>query len=98
MLGRPLGSGGGFRLTIRASDDLQPILELRTEHELGQLVMAVEPSPAFLRGVDEFEHHRQRRRVREAALRADRAVRTVANVLSIGLDVLKCFQCSAGKS
>ncbi len=67
MLVTAAGSGGGFSLTIGASDDLQPILELRSEHELRQLVMTVVPSPAFLRGINEFEHHRQRRRVREAS-------------------------------
>jgi hypothetical protein len=36
--------------------------------------MAIEPAPAFLRCVDELEHHRERRLIREAALRADCAV------------------------
>ena len=43
-------------------------------NELGQLVVAIEPAPAFLRRIDQLEHHGERRLVREAALRADRAV------------------------
>jgi hypothetical protein len=30
----------------------EPVGELGTEHELGQLVVSVESSPAFLRGLD----------------------------------------------
>jgi hypothetical protein len=37
-------------------------------NELGQLVVAIEPAPAFLRRIDELEHHGERRLVREAAL------------------------------
>jgi hypothetical protein len=60
--------------------------------------VAIEPTPGFLRRIDELEHHGERRLIREAALRTDRAVPTVAKVLSIGFEVLRCFQCSAGKS
>ena len=35
--------------------------------------MAIQPAPAFLRRIDELEHHGERRLVRQAALRADRA-------------------------
>jgi hypothetical protein len=36
--------------------------------------VAIEPAPAFLRRIDELEHHCERRLIREAALRAYRAV------------------------
>ena len=58
------GVGGGF----------DPVGEPDTLNELGQLVVAIEPPPTFLGGIDELEHHCERRLVREAALRADRAV------------------------
>src|SRR5262249_20586116 len=64
------GSGGGFGLKISVLD-LKPVGELGTEHELRQLVVPVESSPAFLRGLDELEDHGQRRRSRETALSAD---------------------------
>jgi hypothetical protein len=51
-----------------------PFGEPDTLNELGQLVVAIEPAPAFLRCIDELEHHGERCLVREAALRADRAV------------------------
>src|SRR4051794_13295372 len=57
----------------------------------------IEPAPAFLRRIHQLEHHRERRLIREAAFRADSAV-PHAKVLSIGFEVLRCFQCSAGKS
>src|SRR5205814_8438614 len=34
----------------------------------------IEPAPAFLRRIHQLEHHRERRLIREAALRADRAM------------------------
>src|SRR4051794_15862859 len=43
-------------------------------NELGQLVVAIKSTPAFLCSIDELEYHREGRFVREAALRADRAV------------------------
>ena len=36
--------------------------------------MSVEPSPAFLRALEQFEDHRERGPVRQTALRSDRAV------------------------
>jgi hypothetical protein len=45
--------------------------------------------------LDQFEDHRERCPVRQAALRLGRAV---AKVLSMGLVARRCFQCSAGKS
>ena len=68
-------------------------------NELGQLVVAIEPAPAFLRRIATslntmasavlFERQPFERIVR---------CRTVAKVLSIGFEVRRCFQCSAGKS
>ena len=58
----------------RVGGDFDPVGEPDTLNELGQLVVAIEPPPAFLRRIDELEHHGERRLVRQAALRADRAV------------------------
>ena len=67
--------GGGCGLTVgRLGDDLDPVGEFHTLNDLWQLVVAVEPAPAFLRAVDQLEDHGERGPVREAALRADRAV------------------------
>src|SRR6202171_3222461 len=52
------------------------------------------PPAAFLCALDQFEDHRERGPVRQTALRSDGAV---AKVLSMGLVVRQCFQCSAGK-
>ena len=54
--------------------NFDPVGKPDTLNELGQLVVAIEPTPAFLRRIDQLEHHRERRLVREASLRADRAV------------------------
>ena len=54
--------------------DFDPIGEPDTLNELGQLVVAIEPAPAFLRRIDQLEHHGECGPIREAALRADRAV------------------------
>ena len=58
----------------RVGGDFDPVGEPDTLNELGQLVVAIEPAPAFLRRIDELEHHGERRFIRQAALRADRAV------------------------
>ena len=79
-------------------DDLDSVGEHHTCDQLWQLVVAVEAAPTFLRGLDELEDHRERGVVREAALRADRAVSHRGERLSIGFVPRKCFQCSAGKS
>src|SRR5208282_330399 len=52
--------------------DLKSIDEFHTLDDLWQLVMAVEPAPAFLSALDQLEDHGERGLVREAALRADR--------------------------
>jgi hypothetical protein len=55
-------------------DDLDPVVECLTENEFWQLVVAIETTPAFLRGLEQFEDHRERRPVGQAPLRSDRAV------------------------
>ena len=55
-------------------DDLDPVVECHTENEFWQLVVSVEPSPAFLCTLKQFEDHSQRCAVGQAALRSDRAV------------------------
>lgn len=39
----------------RVGVDFDPVGEPDTLNELGQLVVAIEPAPAFLRGIDELE-------------------------------------------
>ena len=79
-------------------DGFDPVDELYTGDQLGQLVVSVEAAPAFLGGLGELEDHGERGLLdRHPFVRTVRW-RTVANVLSMGLLVLKCFQCSAGKS
>ena len=63
-----LDLGGGFGLMI-GGFDLQSVAELGAENDFRQLVMSVEAAPAFLGGLNELEDHRERRGVREAALR-----------------------------
>src|SRR5947207_4827523 len=73
--GRSRSGGGGCGLTVgRLGDDLDPVVECHTENEFWQLVGAVETAPAFLRGFQQFEDHRERGPVGQAALRSDRAV------------------------
>src|SRR5207245_8059869 len=73
--GRGRSGGGGCGLTVgRLGDDLDPVVECHTENEFWQLVGAVETAPAFLRGFQQFEDHRERGPVGQAALRSDRAV------------------------
>ena len=75
-----------------------PSLNVTPKDEFWQLVVAIETAPAFLCALDQFEDHGERGPVRQTTF--DRMVRwrTVAKVLSIGLVVRSCFQCSAGKS
>ena len=58
----------------RVGGDFDPVGEPDALNELGQLVVAIEPPPVFLRRIDELENHGERRLIRQAALRADRAV------------------------
>jgi hypothetical protein len=85
---------GGNGLSVR-SDDLDSVLELYTHDDLGQLVVSTQAVPACLSRLCELERHGKRGLVREAAFRSRCPM---SNVLSIGLVVRKCFQCSAGKS
>ena len=50
------------------ADDLDPVSELHTLDQFWQLVMAVDPSPAFLRTLDKLENHGKGGLVRQAAL------------------------------
>src|ERR1700682_5756916 len=96
--GRGRSGGGGYGLTVgRLGDDLDPVVECHTKNEFWQLVVAIETTSAFLRALEHFEDHREVLFDRKPF---DRIVwwRTVANVLSMGLVVRRCFQCSAGKS
>src|SRR5437588_9248465 len=73
--GRSRSGGGGCGLTVgRLGDDLDPVVECHTENEFWQLVVAIETPPAFLRAFEQFEDHRERGPVGQAALRTDRAV------------------------
>ena len=63
----------GFR-GRRVRGNFDAVGEPDALNELGQLVVTIEPAPAFLRRIHQLEHHRERRLIREAAFRADRAV------------------------
>ena len=81
----------------RSGDYLYSVGELHTCDQLWQLVVAIDAAPTFLRGLDELEDHSELLFERQPFDRIVRC-RTVANVLSIGFVLRKCFQCSAGKS
>src|SRR4051794_10144867 len=73
--GRSRSGGGGYGLAVgRLGDDLDPIIECHTDNEFWQLVVAIETTPASLRGLEQFEDHRECRLVGQAALRSDGAV------------------------
>ncbi|MGY3294339.1 hypothetical protein ACVWWP_007406 [Bradyrhizobium sp. LM3.6] len=70
--GRSRSGGGGYGLTVgRLGDDLDPVVECHTENEFWQLVVAIETTPAFMRGLKQFEDHRECRLLGEAALRSE---------------------------
>ena len=79
-------------------DDLDSVVELYTEDNFRQLVVAAETMPTFLGGLCELEDHGERVLFERQPLDRTVLCRTVANVLSIGFVVRRCFQCSAGKS
>jgi hypothetical protein len=54
--------------------DLEPIDKLYALDDLWQLVMAIEPSPGFLRTVDQLEDHGERGFVGQAPFGSDGAV------------------------
>src|SRR3954447_12618930 len=73
--GRSRSGGGGYGLAVgRLGDELDPIIECHTDNEFWQLVVAIETTPASLRGLEQFEDHRECRLVGQAALRSDGAV------------------------
>ena len=84
----------------RVGDDFDPVGELDPLNEFRQLVVAIEPAPAFLSSIDELGLNTIASAVLFERPPFERIVRcrTVAKVLSIGFEVLRCFQCSAGKS
>lgn len=57
-----------------SGDDLDSVSEFHSCDQLWQVVVAIEATPAFLCGLDQLEHHRERGLAGEAALRSDRAV------------------------
>ncbi len=71
-LGDERGSGGSG-LSLR-SDDLYSIVELYTEDDFRQLVVAAETIPIFLGGLCELEDHGDGGLVREATPRSDRSM------------------------
>jgi hypothetical protein len=60
-------------LSLR-SDNFDSVGELYTEDDFGQLVVAIEATPASLGGFAELEDHGERGLVRETSLRAHGAV------------------------
>ena len=62
----------------------------------GDQVWGIDRSPAGLCGLDELVSHSDSGRTRAGPLGDLVLNRTVAKVLSIGFDVLKWIQCSAG--
>ena len=56
------------------SDDFDFVVELYTENEFRQLVVAVEATPAFLGGLGELEDHGERGLVGKTSLGAHGAV------------------------
>ena len=57
-----LGLRGG-----RIADDLDPVSELHTLDQFGQLVIAVDPALTLLGAVDKLEDHGERSLVRQTA-------------------------------
>jgi hypothetical protein len=51
-----------------------PSLNVAPRTRFWQLVVSIEPSPAFLFALEEFEDHRERRPVRQTVVRSDRAI------------------------
>jgi hypothetical protein len=59
--------GGGYGLRVgRLGDDLNPVVECHTKNEFWQLVVSVETTSAFLRALEQFEDHGERRPVGQA--------------------------------
>ena len=69
----------------RHFDDLDAVLEFDALDDFGQLIFALQSSPCFCSGVDQFEDHELGGLRRQGSLRPHRSMCTVANTLSIGL-------------
>ncbi len=74
------------------------VLEFVPLHDVGDLVRSIQAAPFFAGRLTQLEDHCTRRHAAEAAFGLVVRGRTVAKVLSMGLVVLMCFQCSAGRS
>ena len=80
-------------------DGFDTVDELYSLDEFGQLVMPVEAAPALLGRLGEREDHGERGLVGEATLRAHGSMPHGGKAADrMGLEVRRCFQCSAGKS
>ena len=80
------------------SDDLAPVGKLHTSNDLWQLVVAVKATPSLLRALTSLNTMASAVRFERHPFERIVLCRTVAKVLSMGFDVRRCFQCSAGKS
>ena len=80
----------------RHFDNLDAVVEFDALDGFGQLIFALQSSPCFRSGVDEFEHHELGGLRRQGPFVLTVRCRTVANTLSIGFDVRRWSQCSAG--
>ena len=58
----------------RHFDDLDTVLEFDALDDFRQLIFALQTSPCFRGGVDEFEHHELCGRRRQGSLRPHRAM------------------------
>ena len=79
-------------------DDLDAVLEFDASDDLRQLVFALQAAPCFGGRGYELEDHELGGLGRQGSLGPDSSIRTVANTLSIGFEVRRWSQCSAGKS
>jgi hypothetical protein len=64
---------GGSGLSLR-SDDLDSVVELYSENDLRQQGIAFEATPSLIGSLREFEDHRERGLVGEAAFRSGRSM------------------------
>lgn len=61
VTGGARSGGGGCELSGGLLlHDLQPVRELHIQDQFWQLVVTIETAPAFLRALDQLEHHDQR--------------------------------------
>jgi hypothetical protein len=83
---------------IRHFDNLDAVLEFDALDNLRLLVLSLQSSPCLCGGIHELEHHELGDLRRQGTLVRTVRCRTVTNPLSIGFDVRRWSQCSAGKS